>query len=117
MTSHSRRVDLGDAREELLDGGTAACIGVAGRLRRALPRCVTPSTASRNVLLGIVPVSTHTPPTMRPFSTIGRPVAELGGLHGGALAGRAASETEEIEVVRHWQHRPPGRRRLSYRNE
>ena len=92
---------LGDAREELLQGGTArlhrrgrpAAAGHAG-----LPK---PSTASRNVLLGIVPVSTHTPPTTRPFSTTAARLPELGRLDGGALAGGAAADADEIEVVHH----------------
>src|SRR5262245_32031005 len=48
-----------------------------------------------------------------------RPVAELGGLHGGALAGRAAPETEEIEVVHRSGPRSPRRAKAvpSYRKD
>ena len=61
----------------------------------------TSTTASRRVLLGMVPVSMHDAPHAAPLLDDGGPPAELGRLHRGALAGGAAADADQIEVVGH----------------
>ena len=71
----------------------------------AMPEYMT--TASRRVLLGMVPVSMHTPPTQRRFSTT---AARLPGrrLHGRPLAGRPGADADEIEVMLRGEAHPVG---------
>ena len=67
-------------------------VRIRRRGSRTPPVPVRKMTASRSVLLGIVPVSTHTPPTQRRLLDHRDPLAELGGLHGGPLAGRPTAD-------------------------
>jgi hypothetical protein len=66
-----------------------------------LRRAGSSITASRKVLLGIVPVSTQTPPTMRPCSMIGNALAQLGGLDGAASPGRPTADGNQVVVMAH----------------
>jgi hypothetical protein len=58
-------------------------------------------TASRNVFLGIVPVSRQTPPHGALFFDNGDPFAEFRRLYRVALARRFAADTNEIVIEFH----------------
>src|SRR5262249_61712100 len=89
--------DLGDAREELLDGRTVLgdvpelrVVAAAGERRE---HCLAEGLAGDGAR-----VQAHAAEDATLFDDR-RPAAELRALHGGALPRRAASETEKIEVV------------------
>ena len=70
------------------------------------------TTASRSVLLGMVPVSMQTPPTAAALLDDRGALAELGRLHGGALPGRAAADADEVVVVIAHDRRRSARARM-----
>ena len=75
---------------------------------------VTVMTASRKVLLGMVPDSTQTPPIARLLLDDRGPFAQLRGLDGRALPGRPAAYGEEIEVKCHAAEYIPPASRISF---
>ena len=57
------------------------------------------STASRMVLLGMVPVLMQAPPTISRCFDHGDTAAALRALNGGALPGRARTDNDEIVIA------------------
>ena len=102
ITSHSRLTTCVHACQQLLAVGRRRAPGPGGA-SNGRAAATKEMTASRNVLLGMVPVSTQTPPTCAALDQRHAP-AELGGLHRATLPGRAAADGDEIEVVRRGVH-------------
>ena len=76
---------------------------VARPVELALVMPVRYSTASRNVLDGIVPVLTQTPPSIRPRSMIATDLPSLADGDGGLLAARPRTDDDDV-VLLHRTH-------------
>src|SRR4029077_15634188 len=91
---------LGDARQELLQGGTARLHCVAGRLRGPCRLAEAQHRFAERLARDRTGVDAHATDDTTLLDDRGAE-PELCSLDGGALPRRSASEAEEVEVVRH----------------